>query len=189
MKRCLVGAKIDVDAFGRQSLPKVNYVAHVCERYGFFTFDGLADAGDELVQVIVQFIYPSLLVALAGGLRIDFRRYAYHTGNVARLGLGARHTSQTGRHKEHPASVVPAYASLFELFAGCVHNGNGSAVHNALGADVHVRSGGHLPVLAHSEGVEFLPMVLRGVIGDDHAVGDNNTWRILMRGEQSQWMP
>ena len=62
-------------------------------------------------------------------------------------------------------------------------------MHNALRSDVHIASGCHLAVLAHAHGVQALPIVGLGVVGNNHAVGHNHTRGILVAGEEAQRMP
>ena len=66
MERCLVAAQVDSDIFVSQTLPEVYDIADVGHRYNTLLADSLADGGDELVEVFVQLVYPSLLKALAG---------------------------------------------------------------------------------------------------------------------------
>jgi hypothetical protein len=73
-------------------------------------------------------------------------------------------------------------------FPNRIEHRDGRAVHNALRADVHVRPCGHLAVLRHSKGVEALPVVRLGVVGDHHAVGHHHAGCIGMRGEEAHRM-
>ena len=183
VERGLVGAQVHVDALRGEAFPQVDDVALVGERYGLLLFACPADAGDELVQRSVHLVYPALRMARVHGLRIDFGDDAHHAGDDARFGLGARHAAQARRYEEHPGNL-PA-AALLELLACGVEHGNGRTVHDALRADVHVRTGRHLAVLRDAHRVIAFPVVLLGVVGNHHAVGDDDPRRILVRGEQS----
>ena len=57
-------------------------------------------------------------------------------------------------------------------------------MNDALRPDVHVGTGSHLPVLGHADGIEALPVVGAGVIGDHHAVGDNHAGGLRRRRKQ-----
>jgi len=144
VQRGLVGAEVDLDSFVGESLPEVDYVADVCEGNRFLVCDRLAYAGDQFVEGVVQFVDPALLMALACGLGVDFGYDGNHARDVAGLGLGARHASESGGDEEHPACRS---AAAGETFACGVHHRDGRSVHYALGAYVHVGSGGHLAVL------------------------------------------
>ena len=120
-----------------ESFPQIHHVAHICHRHGALLVHALSYGWYQLVKVVVQLVYPSLVVALLGCQRIDFSHHAHHTGYVACLGLCARHSAQSRRHKQHSADVV-CRALGAELLAAGVQHGYGSAVHDALRTDVHV---------------------------------------------------
>ena len=145
----------------------------------------LDDGGDELVKVIVQFIYPTLVIALLCSEGVDFGGDAHHAGDVTGFGLCARHAAQTSSHEEHTVDVATFLATLHELLAGCVEHRDGRAVHDTLRADVHIGARGHLTILAHAQGVVTLPVVGLAVVGNDHTVGDNHAGCVLVRGEQA----
>ena len=147
MEGGLVGAKVHVDVFIGQAFPKVDDIAYIGQRNRLAGCDGLLESGDEFVQAAVELVHPALLEALVGCLGVDFRGDANHTGDVARLGLGAGHTAEARRDEEDAAAVVAVEASLAELLAGGVHHRDGGAVDDALGADVHIRARSHLAVL------------------------------------------
>ena len=48
----------------------------------------------------------------------------------------------------------------------------------SLGANVHEAARGHLAVAGYTKGGHFRVVVLAGVIGDDHAVGDHHPGRV-----------
>ena len=119
-------------------------------------------------------------------MRVDFGSNADHTGNVAGLGLCARHTAKTSRHKQHTSDFRPL---LCQAFAGGIQHGYGGAMHNPLGADIHIRARCHLPVLANTHGIHTFPIVGFRIIRNHHAVSNDYTGGILMRGKQSERMP
>ena len=127
-------------------------------------------------------------MALFGSLGIDFGRDAHHAGYVAGLGLGARHSAQACGHKEQPFPGFTVQAFGQQLLAGGIHHRDGGSVHDSLRADIHITSGRHLSVLAYAQGVETLPVVRLGVVGDNHSVGHDDPRRIFVAGEQPQRM-
>ena len=169
-----------------QALPQVHHIAHIGQGNHFLARYGLFDAGDEPVQVLMQFVHPALLVALLRCLGVDFGRHAHHARNVARLGLRAAHAAQARRHKEQRPVILSASKGSHP--AGRIHHRNGGAVYDALRAYIHVTSGRHLAVLAHAQGVQALPVVRLGVVGNHHAVGHNHPRSVLVAGEQAQRM-
>ena len=127
-----------MDAFVCEALPEVDDVADISQRDRFLVGNCLADARYQFVKVLVQFIHPALVVALARGQGIDLGGDADNAGDVAGLRLRARHAAESGGHEEHPAAVVSIQPFLFQLLARCVHHGDGRSVHDALRAYVHV---------------------------------------------------
>ena len=79
-----------------KALPQVNHVAHVSHAHGVLLGNSLADGRDEFVEIVVELVHPTLCVALLGSQRVDFGNHADHSGNVAGLWLGARHTAESG---------------------------------------------------------------------------------------------
>ena len=135
MQGGLVAAEVHIDIFLGKTLPQVHHVAQISHRHGLFPGDGLADGGDEFVEVVVHFVHPSLFIAFHGGLWIDFRHHADHAGDVSGLGLGARHSTKSRRDEQHPVGVG---LSGTEAAAGGVEDGDGGAMDDALRSDVHV---------------------------------------------------
>ena len=181
MEGGLVGAQVHFYSVIGQAFPKIYHIAYVGKGDGLFIFDCFLNSWNEFIKAVVEFVHPSLLIALFCGLGVDFRSDAYHSGNVARLWLRTGHSAKTRRNKELACGAAT-------LSACRVHHRDSCAVHNALRADVHIATGGHLAVLAHSHGVHALPVVGLGVVGDYHAVGDNDSWSILVAGEKAQRM-
>ena len=138
----------------------------------------------------MDFVNPSLLISFLRGQRVYFRRDAHYSGDVSGLRLCARHSAEPGCHEEHSLHVVPCRrdAPFAQLHPGCVHHRDCSAVHYSLRAYVHVGSGCHLPVLRHSEGIHPLPVILFGIVRDDHAVGDDHPRGIPVAREKSERM-
>ena len=60
---------------------------------------------------------------------------------------------------------------------------------DALRADVHVGAGGHLTVLADTEGVHAFVVIATAVVGDDHAVGHHHPGCAGVGGEQAHGVP
>ena len=120
-----------------ESFPQVYHIAHVCHRHRTLLVDALSYGWYQFVEVVVQLVYPSLVVAFLGCQRIYLCHHAHHTGYVACLGLCARHAAQSRRYKQHSADVV-CRAFGAELLTTGVQHGYGSAVHDALRTDVHV---------------------------------------------------
>ena len=178
MQRSLVGAQIHLDALLGAVLPQVNHIALIGKRAGNLLLAGLVHCGKQLVEVGVHFVHPALVIAFLRGGGVDFGGDAHHTGDVASLGLGAAHATETGGDKQL------ACCAAAEL-AGSVQHRDSGAVHNALRADIHVRTGGHLAVLRHAEGVVALPVVGFRVVGNHHAVGHHHARGILMAGIES----
>ncbi len=162
MERSLIRAKVHRNILAREPLPEIHDIAHVGQRDCLLAFHRLADARDNLVQILVQLIDPALVVALAGRQRIDFGGDAHDSGDVAGLRLRSGHSTESSRHEEHSLHVLPrpGDASGFQLLASGVHHCDRRSVHNSLRADVHVRSGCHLAVLRHAERIEPFPVIL-----------------------------
>ena len=185
VQRGLVGTQVDMDSLVSEPLPQVHDIADIGQGDDLLAGGGFADPCHQFVEVLVEFIDPALLETLAGGQGIDLRRYADHAGDVAGFRLGAGHTAETGGHKEHPSPVVAVKTFGPKLFAGRVHDGDGRAVDDALRADVHIGTGRHLAVLGNAERVESLPVVRFGIVGNDHAVGDDHTRGVLVGREKT----
>ena len=130
VERRLVGTQVNVDVLLSQALPEVNHIAYVGHRDDTLLCHSLLDSGNQLVEVLVQLVHPALLVALAGSQGIDFGRHAHHTGNVASLGLSARHAAKTCRDEE--LHVVATH------LAGSIEHGDGGAVNDALRPNIHI---------------------------------------------------
>ena len=132
----------------------------------------------------MQLVHPSLRITFLGSLGVDFSHNTHHSGNVAGLGLCARHASKTRRHEEHTVNVV-ATRLLLQLLAGGIEHSDGGAVNNALRTDIHIRTCGHLSILAHTKGIHARPVVGFRIVGDHHTVGHHHPGCILVRGEES----
>ncbi|OPZ11118.1 MAG: hypothetical protein BWZ06_01777 [Bacteroidetes bacterium ADurb.BinA261] len=63
-----------------------------------------------------------------------------------------------------------------------------SAMHNALRADVHPAASSHLTIICHTHLSGYFPIVLIVELSDHHRVGDNYTWRVGFRFEQTERM-
>ena len=106
-------------------------------------------------------------------------------GDVARLGLGAGHAAEAGGDEQ-----LAGKGRVLRIEApSCIEDCDGRAVDDALRADVHVRSGGHLAVLADAEGVHALVVVAAAVVRDDHAVGHHDPGSTGVGGEQAHRVP
>ena len=169
----LVAAQVYPDAFVCQALPEVDYVADVCQGYYFFGGTGLGDAGQELVKVVVEFVHPALCMAFFCGQGVDFCGYAYYAGYVARFGLRPGHSAQSRCHEQHTLFVIlsAVEGSLCQHLPCRIKHCDGGAVNNALRANIHITARCHLAVLRYAKGVELLPVVRLGVIGNNHSVG------------------
>ena len=187
VERGLVAAYVHVYAFVGKTLPEVYHVAHVSHRHRALLHHAALYGRNEFVEIVVQFVHPSLVVALLCRQWVNLCHYAHHAGDVASLRLSARHAAQTRRHEKHAANVLRS-ALLAALLARRVEHGDGCAVHDALRADVHVRSGCHLPVLAHAESVQALPVVGLRVVGYHHSVRHHYARSVRMRREESERM-
>ena len=130
VERGLVAAQVDPDVLFGQSLPEVDHIAHISHRHHASLADCLSNGGNQLVEAVVQFVDPSLLIAFAGCLRVDLGRDAHHTGDVASLGLSARHTAESGRDEE--LHVVATHLT------GSIEHGDGGAVNDALRPNIHI---------------------------------------------------
>ena len=133
-----------------QAFPQINDIAHIGHRDGPLVGHSLADSGNQLVKIVVQFVDPTLVIALLCGQRVDLGGYADHASDVTGLGLSARHATQTSGDKQHAMDVATLLATLNQLLAGCVEHGDGGAMHDALRSDIHIGAGGHLAILAHA---------------------------------------
>ena len=132
----------------------------------------------------MQFVDPTLVIALAGCQRVDFGGHAHHLGNVASLGLSTAHAAKSCSDEERDA-----FFAFFAHHLACgVEHRDGGAVHDALRTYIHIGAGSHLAILRHAQGVAALPVVGFGVVGNDHTVSHYHTGRILVRGEESQRM-
>ncbi len=185
VQRSLIGTEVDGDFLGGEPLPKVDDIADVSQRNDLFPADCLPDTGHQFIQRFMQLVDPTLLVAFRGRLGVDFGDNRHDARNIARLGLGAGHAAEARRDEQHATCVA---AAVRETLAGGVEHGDGGAVDNALRPDVHVGSGGHLPVLRDAEGVHPLPIVGLRVVGNDHAVGDDDARSVGMRRKQTERM-
>ena len=189
MKGCLVAADVHVHVFFRKAFPKIHHIANVSQRDGLPLCNSFFYPRDEFVQVRMEFVHPSLRIALFGSLGVDFGCDAHYSGDISRLGLRAGHPSETGGNEQHAAAVVCVGGTeLAQLLSGRIHHRNGSAMHDALRTDVHITAGGHLPVLADSQGIETFPVVRFGIIRDHHSVGHYHAGCVLMTGKQPQRM-
>ena len=188
VERGLVRAEIDPYSFIGEALPEVNNVAHVGEGDGVRGGDGLSYAGNEFVELGVKFVHPTLLVALFGRLRVDFGGHGDYACDVACLGLRARHSAEAGGDEKKTAAsgIFSLQATIPLHLTGGVHHRNGGAVNDALRTYVHIGDRRHLPVLRYAEGVEALPVVGLGVVGNHHSVRHNHTGSILVAGEEPQ---
>jgi len=186
VQRGLVGTQVYGDLFGRQTLPKVDDVAHIGHRDHFAGTAGLADTGNQGVERIVHLVDPSLLVAFLRRLGVDFGDDAHHARDIARLGLCPGHAAQPRGDEKHTPGIV---AAAGETLARGVHHRDGGAVDDPLRTDIHIGAGRHLAVLRHPEGVHALPVVGLRIVGDHHAVGHHDARGIGMRREQPQRVP
>ena len=186
MERGLVGTQVYGDLFGRQTLPKVDDVAHIGHRDHFAGTAGLADTGNQGVERIVHLVDPSLLVAFLRRLGVDFGDDAHHARDIARLGLRPGHAAQPRGDEKHPPGII---AAAGETLARGVHHRDGGAVDDPLRADIHIGAGRHLAVLRHPEGVHALPVVGLRIVGNHHAVGHHDARGIGMRRKQPQRVP
>ena len=174
----LVGAEVDVDAGGVEVFPDVDDVAEVGEADGLLGVHGGADLVGEFGDVLHDVVHPALLVALPGGCGVDFGGDGDHAGDVARLGLGAGHAAEARRDKQLAGE---GRVLRVEAPSG-IQDRDGRAVDDALRADVHVRSGGHLAVLADAEGVHAFVVVATAVVRNDHAIGHHHARRAGVEG-------
>ncbi len=126
----------------------------------------------------MHLVDPTLRVALLRGSGVDLGGDGDHTGNVASLGLGTAHATETGGDEELACRATAQ-------FTGSIQHGDGGAVDDALRTDVHVAAGGHLAVLRHAEGVVTLPIVGLAIVGYHHAVGDHHARSVLVAGIES----
>ena len=164
----------------------MNHIADIAEGNHLAFLEGIAHAGGQVVQIVGEHIHPALAVAFACGPRIDFGHHTDHAGNIARLGLGAAHTAQSGRNEQH--GFIRRLSEAFAYDTLGVEQGDGGAVDNTLGADVHITARRHLAVLGNAQGVVAVVVVQGGVIGYHHAVGYHHARGVFVRGEQSQRM-
>ena len=170
-----------MDIFFCQTFPKVYHVAHVCHWNHSLLFDSLADCRNQLIKIFVQFVYPTLLMTLASSQRIDFCRYADNTCYVTSLRLCTWHATKTSCNKQ--LHIVATH------LACSVQHGDGCSVNDTLRADIHIRTRCHLTVLAYAECVVAFPIVWFRVIRNNHSVGNNYTWSILVWWEKTERMP
>src|SRR5574344_2690725 len=77
----------------------------------------------------------------------------------------------------------PAY-----LHSCSVKNRYCCSMHNSLRTYIHKGTGCHLSILRNSHRVKSLPIILRGVVGNQHTVCNDKTRSILVRREQSHRM-
>ena len=179
--------KIKTDDIKKNRLSALNPANPMRERFmNLLRSHSLADSGNQLVKIVVQFVDPTLVIALLCGQRVDLGGYADHASDVTGLGLSARHATQTSGHEQHTMNVATFLAAFHELLAGSVEHRDGCAVHDTLRTDVHIRTSGHLTILANAQSVVTLPVVGLAVVGNNHTVGHHHAGRILVRGEQAQ---
>ena len=190
MQRSLVGAKVHAYVLIGKPLPEVHDIAQVAQRNDFLFFHCPAYPRNQLIEILVDFIQPALVVALVYGHRIYLGNYADNAAYHCRLRLGSGHPAQAGRYEEHAPHILSRrfQSSGFQLLACCVHYGYGRAVDYALRAYVHIRPGGHLSVLGDAHRVETLPIVLTGIVRDDHSVSHYDSRRVLVAWEKAQGM-
>ena len=87
MERCLVRAEIYVDFLVCKSFPKVYYIALVCYRYNLLVGYCLADTWNEFVEVCVDLVHPTLIVALVGSVRIYLCTHTHYSRDYTCLRL------------------------------------------------------------------------------------------------------
>src|ERR1700754_2170872 len=99
VKRCLIGAEIDMNAGFVELLPYINNVSLKSDRYDllcglcfFYTIDKGCDVTHDL-------IHPALPVSFYRGAGIDLCYYRDTSGYVARFRLGAAHAAKSRRNK------------------------------------------------------------------------------------------
>ena len=77
MQRCLVRTKVDSDILICKSLPKVYYIALICDGNDFLVCYSLTDTWYEFVKVGMNLVYPSLTMSLVCGMWIYLSTYTY----------------------------------------------------------------------------------------------------------------
>lgn len=58
-------------------------------------------------------------------------------------------------------------------------------MNDALRPDVHEAARGHLAVAGHTQGRQLVVLLTAGVVGNDHPVGQDHSWRVRARREQA----
>ena len=96
VERSLVTAQVHPDVFLGKTFPEVHHIAYISHRHGAAFVHRLAYGRYQFVELVVQLVYPSLLIPFAGSLGVDFSHHAHHAGDVAGFGLGARHATESG---------------------------------------------------------------------------------------------
>ena len=124
-------------------------------------------------------VHPSLFMSLVRCVRIYFRCDADDPSDITGFGLGSAHATQTCRHEKFSGGT----GARFVVHPHGIQNRNGGSMHDALRANVHVRARCHLPVLRNAHRIHPLPIIRFRIIRNDHAVGNDNTWRVFVRRE------
>ena len=93
VQRRLVTTQVYMHILVGQAFPQINDIAHIGHRDGPLVGHSLADSGNQLVKIVVQFVDPTLVIALLCGQRVDLGGYADHASDVTGLGLSARHAT------------------------------------------------------------------------------------------------
>ena len=78
-----------MDILISKTLPEVNHIAYVSHAHRVLLSHSFADSRNEFVEIIVEFIDPTLFVTLFSSEWIYFSHDAYHASDVSSFRLSA----------------------------------------------------------------------------------------------------
>jgi hypothetical protein len=167
-------------------LPQIDDIAQVADGDGPLLAHRPADARDEPAEVLFVLVQPAPLVTHLERLGVDLGDHPDRARNHRRLGLRAAHAAQAGGDEQPAFETLPGFQA--QVDAPGVEQRDRRAVHDPLRADVHEASGGHLSVRGHAQGRHAIVVRPGAIVGNDHAVGQDESWGLRVRREQTQWM-
>src|SRR5918995_2828773 len=170
-----VGSKVSPQQFGQP----LGRVAEQTYRLRPPRGARLLNPTDRLVDVLRSSIEITRVEAPANPRGVDLHTQGYTPVHGDRERLRAAHAAEPRGQYHAPLErpTEPARAAFGKCLEG--------ALQDALRADVYPRAGGHLPVHRQAECFEAMKLVPRRPRRDEHCVGDEHSWRSLVRPEDT----
>ena len=118
--------------------------------------------------------------------RVNLCNHSHYARDNTSFWLSSRHTAKTSRNKYLTRDFFSQ--TFLDLFTSSIQHCDSRTVHNTLWTDIHIRTSGHLTILAHTKSIEFFPVVRFRIIRNYHTICHHHAWSIFMRWEQSHWV-